>query len=362
LKNRLIFVLALAGAAAGLASAHFNAIEEKPRPPLSSPARNPYTRGLYATGIVESYQSEGENINMFPEVAGTVTRVWVHEGSAVRKGMPLIQIDDSVQRAVVAQQKSFSDGALALLEELKAQPRPETLAVSEAQVEQAAAGLRTSQNDLEKIRRSYEVDPKSVSKQQADDAENAVKVAQANLGVAQRQYELTKAGAWIYDIRNQQHQYEALLQAHAGALSLLKKYIIRAPADGVIITVKAAVGGFVSAQGTYGTYSQGYDPVLVMRSSATHLAVRCYVDEILIPRLPPPSRLKAQMFVRGTDISIPLQFTRMQPYVVPKIELSDQRTERVDVRVLPLLFRFTPPRDMNMYPGQLVDVYLEATK
>jgi HlyD family secretion protein len=50
----------------------------------------------------------------------------------------------------------------------------------------------------------------------------------------------------------------------------------------------------------------------------------------------------------------------MQPYVTPKIELSNQRTERVDVRVLPILFRFEPPKELSVYPGQLVDVYLEA--
>ncbi len=50
----------------------------------------------------------------------------------------------------------------------------------------------------------------------------------------------------------------------------------------------------------------------------------------------------------------------MQPYVTPKIELSNQRTERVDTRVLPVLFRFKPPENMNIYPGQLVDVYVET--
>ena len=44
----------------------------------------------------------------------------------------------------------------------------------------------------------------------------------------------------------------------------------------------------------------------------------------------------------------------------PKIELSDERTERVDVRVLPVLFRFKPPPNLNIYPGQLVDIYVET--
>ena len=55
---------------------------------------------------------------------------------------------------------------------------------------------------------------------------------------------------------------------------------------------------------------------------------------------------------------MPLEFVRAQPYVSPKIELSNQRTERVDVRVLPLIFRFRKPQTMSVYQGQLVDVYI----
>jgi HlyD family secretion protein len=97
-----------------------------------------------------------------------------------------------------------------------------------------------------------------------------------------------------------------------------------------------------------------------MAYSQPYLEVRCYIDEILIPRLPPPSQMRSLMLIRGTNLSIPLEFERIQPYVTPKIELSNQRTERVDVRVLPVLFRFKPPKDMNIYPGQLVDVYVET--
>jgi HlyD family secretion protein len=48
----------------------------------------------------------------------------------------------------------------------------------------------------------------------------------------------------------------------------------------------------------------------------------------------------------------------VQPYVSPKIELSDERLERVDVRVLPVIFKITKPSNANLYPGELVDVYI----
>jgi len=73
-----------------------------------------------------------------------------------------------------------------------------------------------------------------------------------------------------------------------------------------------------------------------------------------------PANLSAQMFVRGTDKHVPLTYLRTQPYVSPKIELSDGRQELVDVRVLPVIFRFASPKSLNVYPGELVDVYVSA--
>ncbi len=39
-------------------------------------------------------------------------------------------------------------------------------------------------------------------------------MAQAALAVAQRQYDLARAGAWAYDVKNQEEQYHALTQAY----------------------------------------------------------------------------------------------------------------------------------------------------
>ena len=229
MRNKILFVLAILGLVGGLTSAYFYGIRKKPLPPAFNPAQNPYAKGIYANGIIESYQSNGANINIFPEVSGTVTQILVKEGDKVSEATPLLLIDDSVQRATVEQQKAQADAALAMLRELKAQPRAEVLRVSKAQVEYAAAQLRTSQDTLKKLRKSFTMDPKSVSKDQLDTAENTVKANQANLGVARRQFGLTKAGAWIYDIQNQQHLYEALSKTYASGAALLAKYALRGP-------------------------------------------------------------------------------------------------------------------------------------
>jgi len=88
-----------------------------------------------------------------------------------------------------------------------------------------------------------------------------------------------------------------------------------------------------------------------------YLAVRCFVDEILVSQLPNAFHIRAQMSIRGTNIKVPLEFVRVQPYVSPKIALSNERQEQVDLRVLPVLFRFKK-QDTPVYPGLDVDVYI----
>ncbi len=358
MRNAWLFTLAGVGIAAGLVSAFIYGEQKQPQAPVFNPAPNPYAKGIYAQGIVESHQTSGANVNIYPEVAGVITRILVSEGQAVHKGDPLVVLDDSVQRATVEQQKSQAEAALAVLQQLKAQPRPEVLKVSESQVEAARASLKNAQDQFDKQLRSYRMDPKSVSKDTLDNVTNALAMARANVEVAQKQYELTRAGAWSYDIRNQERQHNALAKAHAASEALLSKYTIKAPADGVVLSIAAAVGSYISPQGIYDTYTQSNAPVVAMGAPQSYLGVRVYVDEILVHRLPDASKMRATMFVRGTNLSAALQYVRVQPYVTPKIELSNQRTERVDVRVLPVIFKFERTEHLRLYPGQLVDVYI----
>lgn len=359
MNRKLLFVLAALGLGAGLASAYVFSLKKSALPPAFTPVSNPYPKGIFATGIIESDQASGANVNLYPEVSGPVVQVLVAEGEVVRKGTVLLKIDDSVQRPTVEQLQAQSEAALAVLDQLRAQPRKEALEVARAQVEQATAGLRLSHDQYEKKKGAYVMDMGTISKEDLDTAENVERVAAANLEVARKQYELLRAGAWEFDVRTQQHQTEALRKAYLAADAQLAKYVLRAPMDGVILSINVPVGGFVSPQGAYDTYTKGTGPVLVMGSPQATLAVRCYVDEILVHRLPKSPAMKAVLRFRGTDVSVPLVFVRTVPYVSPKIELSNQRTERVDVRVLPVLFRFSPPAGLTPFPGQLVDVFIE---
>jgi HlyD family secretion protein len=320
MRNKLLIALAIVGILAGFVSAYVYGIKNKPQPPAFNPASNPYAKGIYANGIIESSQASGENINVYPEVPGVVSRIMIPEGAYVHAGTPLLMLDDAVQRATTEQLKAQADASL-------------------AQIGAAKASLKSLQDTLDKQKKSYELDPKSVSQDVLDTAQNSVEVAKANLEVAEK-------------------QYQAFLKAYQAANVLLSKFEIKANSDGIVLSINASVGSYISSQGTYDSYTGSMDPPVVMGNAQDYIGVRCYVDEILIHRLPEASKMHARMFIRGTNINIPLEYVREQPYVTPKIELSNQRTERVDVRVLPVIFRFAKPKDIVLYPGQLVDVYI----
>ena len=201
--------------------------------------------------------------------------------------------------------------------------------VQRANMELAAANLKVASDQYDKRRASYDADPKSVSKDVLDTAEDAVIQAAAAL---------------------------------KAATALLQYYSVKAPIDGVVLAVNATVGGYVSSQGDYDTYTELFDPLVIMSGPQDYMDVRCYVDEILVSRLPSHWHIQAQMQITGTDIKVPLEFVRVQPYISPKIELSNQKQEQVDLRVLPVIFRFQK-QDAPVYPGQMVDVFIgqEAT-
>jgi HlyD family secretion protein len=331
-RNKIIFSLAVAGVLAGLVAAYIFGIQRKAQPPVFAPASSPYATAIFANGIIESDQSSGSNINVYPEVSGAVTQVLAKEGQSVAV---LLKIDDSVQKQTTAQLRSQSEAALALLNELKAEPRKETLEIAGSQVDLAAANLKAARDQYDKDRAAYDADPHSISKSVLDIAEDAVHQGDAAVEVARRQYALTKAGAWSFDILNQQKTYDSLNAAYEAAAALLVKYTIRSQTDGVVLALYAGASSYVSPLGVYDTYTQGQDPIMVIGPPQEYLAVRCFVDEILVSRLPNAFHIRAQMSVRGSTIKVPLEFVRVQP----------------------VIFRFRK-QDSPVYPGQEVDVYI----
>ena len=362
MKIKTLIIIAMLGIIAGLSSVYIYNVKPKPQTPLTI-NYNPYQEGVYASGIVESFQPSGSNVNIYPEVAGKITKIIATDGQAVKRGDPLLILDDSVQRALVYKDYAQAKAAWTLLQKLKAQPRPEDLDIATANVTYAQAVVKNAQDQLKKIQTAYNLNHQAVSKNDLDNTINNLKIAKASLEVAQKQCALVKAGAWSYDINNQANQYLAAVQLYNSDQALLDKFVVRAQTDGIILRMAGAVGSYVTPAGIYDTYTQSMIPVVTMGAPQAYLAVRCYVDEILIPKLPKPELLTAKMLIRGqNNHAIALEFFKIQPYTIPNIQLSNEVAQRVDVRVLPIVFKFKKPQDINIFPGQLVDVYLQGKK
>ena len=116
MRSKAIFIASGIGLLLAFMSAFMASQQPRALPPAYNPAANPFSKGIYANGIIESVQAQGENINIYPEVAGPITQVLVAEGAKVRKGDLLLTIDDSVQRATAEQQQSQAEAARAMLE------------------------------------------------------------------------------------------------------------------------------------------------------------------------------------------------------------------------------------------------------
>jgi hypothetical protein len=96
--------------------------------------------------------------------------------------------------------------------------------------------------------------------------------------------------------------------------------------------------------------------VLLGRSKPLH--VRVDVDEHEGWRVRPGA--PATGHVRGNaELKTPLTFVRFEPFVVPKRSLTGDSTERVDTRVLQVIYRVDRD-DLPLFVGQQVDVFIEA--
>jgi len=122
-----------------------------------------------------------------------------------------------------------------------------------------------------------------------------------------------------------------------------------------LVAAFIAVAGYSSTATIYvGIVESG----LAMGTDHDSLQVRAYVDETLVHQLAASSKLIARMFIRETNTIVRLMFVRVPPYGSPKIEHSVEWQERVDLPVLPVIFRFDQAPELAVRPGQLVDVYV----
>jgi HlyD family secretion protein len=90
------------------------------------------------------------------------------------------------------------------------------------------------------------------------------------------------------------------------------------------------------------------------------LHIRVDVDEHEAWRVRPQA--KANAAVRGNaELTTALTFVRFEPFVVPKRSLTGDSTERVDTRVLQVIYRIDD-ESLPLYVGQQMDVFIDGSE
>jgi HlyD family secretion protein len=285
-------------AAVGIAIAVIAVIvDNRPTPP-SHPAVQP-PKVPFASFVAGTGMIEASsgNIAVGTPVGGIVTVIYVKWGDHVRVGDRLFKIDDR---------------------DLEAQLLPAL-----AKEKESAARLEQAKGQL-KIAESVP-DKRAISVEEIDNRRFTVGIASAALGAAEAQ---------VKQIRLE-----------------IERRTIRALVPGQILQIKVRPGEFAQS-GALGT------PLMVLGNDS-RLYLRIDVDEYDAWRVRPGAAAVA--FVRGNpDLHTPLRFVRVDPYVVPKTSLTGSSTERVDSRVLQVIYSFDPATLPDTYVGQQLDVFIQA--
>jgi HlyD family secretion protein len=274
-------------------------------PPSVTPPVKPYPKGVAATGILESLD---ENVSIGPPLPALVSEVLVKVWQKVKKGEPLMQLDDRELQAQLISQEA-------------------AIVVNQANLSIADAQLAKQQDMLERL--------KSVTDQRAitqDDLKNRINdVAVAKAQSAQAQAQLAAAHAAVKQTK-----------------LLIDRMTVRAPRDGSILQVNIRAGEYASPQNKL--------PAIILGEVDT-LQVRADVDEQNAMAIKP--KMPAKAFLKGDSLTgYDLDFIRIDPFVIPKQSLTGASNERVDTRVLQVIYRLKVPTGKSLYVGQQVDVFL----
>jgi len=279
-----------------------------PPPPVAPPLKNAPS-DIAATGILEA---QGENVAVGVPLPGLVESVKVEVNQVVKAGDPLLILDNIELRAALLKQEA-------------------AIAVAQANLEVSRAQLAKVQDMLDRLKSV--TDQRAISQDDLRNRSNDVLVAKAQQQAAVAQ--LTAANA---DVKQ------------TGLL--IDRLTVKAPRNGTILQVNIRAGEYASPQNK--------QPALVLGDIST-LHVRADVDEQnamgVAPGLDATFSLKSD-----SSRQFKVQFVRIEPYVIPKVSLTGASTERVDTRVLQVIYKLDKPKDQNLYVGQQVDVFIARKK
>jgi multidrug resistance efflux pump len=328
---------------ATISVARLRPVEVKAQP-YAPPPSAPFEQKVGAVGLVEA---STENIAISVPVAGLVTAVYVKAGDRVARGQRLFSLDDRDLRAEVSLRQAALDLANAKLSRLETSPRPEEIPPAEARVREAEAQLSDARVQLQLIESVR--DPRAIRKEDLERRRRSVDVAAARVEEAKAALALLRAGAWRSDLDVARAEVAQAAAQVDRVRADLARLTVTAPIAGEILQSKIRAGEYAAA----GPLAQP----LMLLGAVDRLHVRAEVDERDAPRVTPAAAVVAS--VRGdASRKYPLRFIRFEPFVVPKKNLTNEGGERVDTRVLQVIYAFD--KGAPVRPGQQMDISIEA--
>lgn len=344
-RTYVIPALAVGGAMFAAWTVHSQSVAVKPAAPVAQPATSPFQHPLAGSGLIEP---STELVSIGTRRSGVVSKRLVNVGDRVKAGDLLLELDSQSARAELAIREAALREAQATLERLRMEPRAEDVPPAQARVAEFKALLADANNQLAMVQSV--VDKRAVSQEEIDRRRFAVASAEARLSQAEADLTKLMAGAWKPAIDQSLAAVETAKAQVELARTEVEWLSVCAPMDGEILQVNARLGEYAQA-GPLTT------PLMVMGDTRV-LHVRVDIDENDAWRLRREGAAVGSL--RGNrELKTPLTFVRIEPYVVPKRSLTGASAERVDTRVLQVLYAFDRGQ-LPAYVGQQMDVFIDA--
>ncbi len=334
----------------GLGFAIFNVVNGA-KPPkdatiyLEPPSRPEKVKSIAGAGLIEARQ---ENIPIGANIPGVVTKMYVKIGDPVKVGTPLFRTDDRNLKAELKVREANLLYARAQLERLKASPQTQDIPTAQAAVDEARARLFDSEIIYKRTSQLFnqQVSPSS----EFDRDRYAFQAAKAAL--ARSEAELARIRTtWQKDIEVAQTQVEQAQSQVAMVNSDLDRCTVQSFVDGEVLQVNVRLGQFAAAVWK--------EPLLVLGDVKT-LNVRVDIDEQDVPFFDKDAEAVATLKGRPGYKFALKEIVKIEPYVIPKKSLTGDNSERVDTRVLQVVYALPRETDIPLYVGEQMDVYLKA--
>jgi HlyD family secretion protein len=318
-------------------------------PQLAPPTRPPsaaYAEKVVGAGIVEP---QSESVSLGAAQSGLVLEVFYTSekvGAHVSAGEPLFRVDDRHLAAQLQVNEANLKAAEAALSKLKQMPRAEDLPPLEAKIRIARGNLNLLKDRYEWVVKFANKDV--ISREEMSQRKLAYDAAAFEVEQAEAEFARVKAGAWAPDIERAEADVAVARANVQQAQTEIERCLVRAPLDGELLQVNVRPGEYVSGAG---------GKALMVLGDLRKRHVRVDIDEQDIPRF--RSEARAVALARGdAQTEIPLEFLRVEPFVVPKKTLTGDNAERVDTRVLQVIYA-VDSAEAQVFVGQQLDVFIE---